>query len=145
MIFYLSNTTNVILLNLNTSLDCQGMKSRVILKKAKNRIKFNFTKIALEFNPCILSRWKHHKSVSQTFPVRRYRPKLIVAQVICLKNKPIRIFGIYLRHLFERVLGLKFSYKRPKTNLQNATDTRAKISGEDGTLKPFKPIYVIPL
>ena len=70
MIFYLSNTTNVILLNLNTSLDCQGMKSRVILKKAKNRIKFNFTKIVLEFNPCILGRRKRHRSVSQTFPDR---------------------------------------------------------------------------
>ena len=51
MIFSISNTTKVTLLNLNISLDCRGMKSRAILKKLKNRLKFRFTKKALEFNP----------------------------------------------------------------------------------------------
>ena len=67
MVISLSNTTSVSLFNLNTNLDCQGIKSRVILKKVKNRLKFRFTKIALEFNPYILGRRKLHRSVSQTF------------------------------------------------------------------------------
>ena len=67
MIFSISNTTKVTLLNLNISLDCRGMKSRVILKKVKNRLKFRFTKNALEFNPYILGRRKRHRSVSKTF------------------------------------------------------------------------------
>ena len=67
MVFSLSNTTKITLFNSNTSLDCQGMKSRVILKKAKNRLKFRFTKIAPEFNPYILGRQKRHRSVFKTF------------------------------------------------------------------------------
>ena len=67
MVFSISNTSKVTLFNLNTSLDCRGMKSRVILKKVKNRLKFRFTKNALEFNPCILGRRKRHRSVSKTF------------------------------------------------------------------------------
>ena len=39
------------------------MKSRVILKKVKNRLKVRFTKIALEFNPYMLG----HRSVFKTF------------------------------------------------------------------------------
>ena len=70
MIFSLPNTAKVIIFNLNTSLYCQGMKSRVILKKVENRLKIRFTKIALEFNPCILGRRKRHRSVSQTFSDR---------------------------------------------------------------------------
>ena len=70
MVFSLSNTTKVTLLDLNTSLDCRGMKSRVILKKVKNRRKFRFMKIALEFNPGMLDRRKRHRSVSQTFSDR---------------------------------------------------------------------------
>ena len=67
MIFSLPNTAKVIIFNLNTSLYCQGMKSRVILKKVKNRLKFRFTKIALEFNPYMLGRQKRHRSVFKTF------------------------------------------------------------------------------
>ena len=51
MVFSLLNTTKVTLFNLNTSLDCRGMKSRAILKKVKNQLKLRFTKKALEFNP----------------------------------------------------------------------------------------------
>ena len=40
MVFSISNTSKVTLFNLNTSLDCRGMKSRVILKKVKNQLKF---------------------------------------------------------------------------------------------------------
>ena len=67
MIFSISNTTKVTLFSLNTSLDCRWMKSRVILKKVKNRLKFRFTKNALEFNPYKLGRRKRHRSVSKTF------------------------------------------------------------------------------
>ena len=70
MVFSLSDTTKLTLFNLDTSLDSQGMKSRVILKKAKNRLKFRFTKIALEFNPYILGRQKRHRSVFKTFICR---------------------------------------------------------------------------
>ena len=56
MVLTLSNTTKVTLFNLNISLECHGMKSRVILKKVKNRLKFRFTKKALEFKPGILGR-----------------------------------------------------------------------------------------
>ena len=61
----LSNTAKVTLFNLNTSLDCRGMKSRVILRKVENRLKLRFTKNNLEFNPAILGR--RHRSVSRTF------------------------------------------------------------------------------
>ena len=80
MVFSLSNTTKVTLFNLNTSLDCQGMKSRVILKKVENRLKFRFTKIALEFKPCILGRRIRHRSVSQTFSDRNNLNWVIFAQ-----------------------------------------------------------------
>ena len=64
----------------NTSLDCQAMKTRVILKKVKNRLKFNFTKIALEFNPCILGRRKRDRSVSQAFSDRNNLNRVIFVQ-----------------------------------------------------------------
>ena len=67
MVFSYSDTTKVSLFNLKTSLACQGVKSRVILKKAKNRLKFRFTKSALESNPYILGRRKRHRSISKTF------------------------------------------------------------------------------
>ena len=77
MVISLSNATKVTLFILNTSLDCQGMKSRVILKKVKNRLKFRFTKNALEFNPCILGRRKRQRSVSQTFSGRNNLNRVI--------------------------------------------------------------------
>ena len=81
MVFSLLNTTKVTLFNLNTSLDCRGKKSRVILKKVINRLKFRFTKIALEFNPCILGRRKRHRSVSQTFSDRNNLNRAVFVQL----------------------------------------------------------------
>ena len=81
MVFSLLNTTKVTLFNLNTSLDCRGKKSRVILKKVKNRLKFRFTKIALEFNACILGRRKRHRSVSQTFSDRNNLNRAVFVQL----------------------------------------------------------------
>ena len=80
MVISLSNATKVTLFILNTSLDCQGMKSRVILKKVKNRLKLRFTEIALEFNPYILGRRKLHRSVSRTFSDRNKLNRVIIAQ-----------------------------------------------------------------
>ena len=80
MIFSLSNTTKLPLLNLNMSRDCPGMKPRVILKKVKNRLNFSFTKIALEFNACILGRRKRHRSVSQIFSDRNNLNRVFFVQ-----------------------------------------------------------------
>ena len=73
MVFSSSNTTKVTLINLNTRLECEGMKSRVNLKKFKNWLKFRFTKIALEFNPYILGR-----HTGSTFIRVFLKPSLIV-------------------------------------------------------------------
>ena len=80
MAISLSYTTKVSLFNLNTKLDYQGMKSRVILKKVKNRLKFRFTKIALEFNPYILGRRKLHRSASQTFSNSNNLNRVLIMQ-----------------------------------------------------------------
>ena len=81
MLFTLSNTTKVTLFNLNTSVDGQGMKSRVILKKSQNRLKFSFMKIALELSRCTLDRRKRHRSVSQTFSDRNNLNRVIFVQL----------------------------------------------------------------
>jgi len=78
--FYLSNTTKVTLFHLYTSLDCQGMKSRVILEKVENPLKLRFTKIALEFNPWILGRRKRHRGVSQTFSDRKKLNRVLIVK-----------------------------------------------------------------
>ena len=80
MVLTLSNMTKVTLFNLNTSVDGRGMESRVISKKVKNRLKFSFTKIALEFSPCTLGRRKRHRSVSQTFSDRNNLKRVIFVQ-----------------------------------------------------------------
>ena len=80
MVLTLSNMTKVTLFNLNTSVDGRGMKSRVISRKVKNRLKFSFTKIALESSRCTLGRRKRHRSVSQTFSDRNNLYRVIFVQ-----------------------------------------------------------------
>ena len=80
MVLTLSNMTKVTLFNLNTSVDVRGMESRVISRKVKNRLKFSFTKIALEFSPGTLGRRKRHRSVSQTFSDRNNLNRVIFVQ-----------------------------------------------------------------
>ena len=83
---FMSNTTKVTLFNLHTSLDCRGMKSRVILKKVKNRLKFRFTKNPLEFNPCMLGRRKRHRSVCKAFSDWNNH-----IRVICIQFDPMAV------------------------------------------------------
>ena len=80
MVLTLSNMTKVTLFNLNTSVDVRGMESRVISRKVKNRLKFSFTKIALELSRCRLGRRKRHRSVSQTFSDRNNLNRVIFVQ-----------------------------------------------------------------
>ena len=80
MVLTLSNMTKVTLFNPNTSVDGRGMESRVISRKVKNRLKFSFTKIALEFSPCTLGRRKRHRSVSETFSDRNNLKRVIFVQ-----------------------------------------------------------------
>ena len=50
---FMLNRTQAILIKWKTSLECQGMNSRVFSKKVENPPKWDFEKIALELNPYI--------------------------------------------------------------------------------------------
>ena len=69
--------------------DCEGMNSRVFLKKSK-RAKIEILKIALELKPYIQGRRKLQESVSRSFSDRKSVGSIILCYsfYVCLAKEP---------------------------------------------------------